>query len=117
MIDPTGGSTQAPAQSRTGGTAYPVRDIALRYAIAIAAVALAFAARSALAPVLGDQAPYLFFVPAVLLAAGAGGFGPGILATALSLPLVFFFIASLKTRTLGNPNGLAPSCQRSASFS
>jgi two-component system sensor kinase FixL len=93
MIDPTGGSTQAPAQSRTGGTAYPVRDIALRYAIAIAAVALAFAARSALAPVLGDQAPYLFFVPAVLLAAGAGGFGPGILATALSLPLVFFFIA------------------------
>jgi two-component system sensor kinase FixL len=65
----------------------------LGYAIAVAAVAVAFIARFALASLLKDQAPYLFFLPAVLLAAGVGGFGPGILATGLSVPLVFFFIA------------------------
>lgn len=66
----------------------------MRYAIAVGAVAFAFAARFALTPLLRDQAPYLFFIPAVLLTAGAGGLGPGVLATGLSLPLVFFFIAS-----------------------
>ncbi|WFP79071.1 PAS domain S-box protein [Mesorhizobium sp. WSM4906] len=68
----------------------------MRYAIALAAVAVAFAARFVLASVLKDQAPYLFFLPAVLLAAGAGGFGPGVLATGLSVPLVFFFIANYR---------------------
>ena len=32
-----------------------------------------------------DKSPYLFFVPAVLVAAGIGGLGPGLLATALSV--------------------------------
>ncbi|MDG4884498.1 PAS domain-containing sensor histidine kinase [Mesorhizobium sp. WSM4884] len=68
----------------------------MRYAIALAAVAAAFAARFVVASVLKDQAPYLFFLPAVLLAAGAGGFGPGVLATSLSVPLVFFFIANYR---------------------
>ncbi|WFP65822.1 PAS domain-containing sensor histidine kinase [Mesorhizobium sp. WSM4904] len=68
----------------------------MRYAIALAAVAIAFAARFVVASVLKDQAPYLFFLPAVLLAAGAGGFGPGVLATSLSVPLVFFFIANYR---------------------
>ncbi|WP_189434725.1 PAS domain S-box protein, partial [Mesorhizobium sp. M1E.F.Ca.ET.041.01.1.1] len=66
----------------------------MRYAIAVAAVAVAFIARFVLASILKDQAPYLFFLPAALLAAGVGGFGPGILATGLSVPLVFFFIAN-----------------------
>ncbi|MGT2467096.1 DUF4118 domain-containing protein [Mesorhizobium atlanticum] len=56
----------------------------------MAAVAVAFIARFVLASILKDQAPYLFLLPAVLLAAGVGGFGPGILATCSSVPLVFF---------------------------
>jgi two-component system sensor kinase FixL len=62
------------------------RDL-LRYAIAPIAMAIAFAARGALAPTLLDDSPYLFFVPAVLAAAGLGGLGPGLLATALGVML------------------------------
>lgn len=69
------------------------RSIAVRYGIVLAAVALAFTARIAMMPILNDQAPYLFFLPVVLLAAGIGGFGPGILATGLCFPLVLFFVA------------------------
>jgi two-component system sensor kinase FixL len=61
--------------------------------VATAAVAVALATRLVLEPILQDQAPYLFFVPAILVAAGIGGFGPGILATVLSLALCFFFIS------------------------
>jgi two-component system sensor kinase FixL len=57
----------------------------LRYGLAPLAVAAAFVVRLLLAPLLGDAAPYLLFVPAVLVAAGLGGFGPGLLATALSV--------------------------------
>jgi two-component system sensor kinase FixL len=64
-----------------------------RYGIALASAAIAFAARALLGPVLEDQAPHLFFVPAVLAAAGLGGLGPGLLATALAVLLGFFFVA------------------------
>ena len=69
-----------------------VRREALRYALAPFAVAIAFLARLALAPILGDASPYLLFVPAVLTAAGLGGLGPGLLATGLSVVLGFFVI-------------------------
>jgi PAS domain S-box-containing protein len=69
-----------------------VRQEALRYALAPVAVAIAFLARLALAPILGDASPYLLFVPAVLTAAGLGGLGPGLLATGLSVVLGFFVI-------------------------
>jgi len=48
----------------------------LRYAVVPVAVAIAFLARLALTPILGDAAPYLLFVPAVLVAGGLGGLGP-----------------------------------------
>src|SRR6266516_1259743 len=67
-----------------------VRREALRYALAPFAVAIAFLARLALTPILGDASPYLLFVPAVLAAAGLGGLGPGLLATGLSVVLGFF---------------------------
>jgi two-component system sensor kinase FixL len=63
------------------------------YVIALAVLAIAVAARLALTPVLGEDAPYLFFVPAVLIAAGLGGWGPGITSTALSALLGYFVIA------------------------
>src|SRR5262245_30740854 len=69
-----------------------VRREALRYALAPCAVAIAFLARLALAPVLGDASPYLLFVPAVLVAGGLGGLGPGLLATGVSVVLGFFVI-------------------------
>jgi two-component system sensor kinase FixL len=72
------------------------RQIVLRYGIAPGAVAIAWAVRALLEPILRDQAPHLFFVPAVLVAAGAGGLGPGLLATALSLFLALFFVTDLQ---------------------
>jgi two-component system sensor kinase FixL len=69
-----------------------LRGDVLRYALAPAAVAIAFLARLAFTPILGEASPYLLFVPAVLAAGGLGGLGPGLLATALSVVLGFFVI-------------------------
>ncbi|HEX9209130.1 MAG TPA: PAS domain S-box protein [Bradyrhizobium sp.] len=74
---------------------FPVWKGPLAYSLALTCVALAFAVRLLLASSLPNQAPYLFFAPAVLIAAALGGFGPGIAATALSLGLGLIFFASL----------------------
>jgi two-component system sensor kinase FixL len=97
------------AQATPGGTRMPAGRKALgRYGAAIAAIAVAFAARMLLAPILLNEAPYLFFMPAILIAAGVGGFGPGLLATALGLVLGSFFIPSFPSLSLAEiVNGLA----------
>ena len=64
-----------------------------RYGVAPTMVALALAMRSLLAPVLHDEAIYLYFVPPVLISAGIGGFGPGLLATVLSIGVTFAVIS------------------------
>ena len=61
------------------------RRSAVIYAVALSLVATAFLLRALLAPTLGDQALYLFLVPPVLVAGVLGGWGPGLLATTLSL--------------------------------
>jgi len=61
----------------------------LAYAAAPAAVALSFLVRLSLSPVLHSQTVFLYFVPAVLVAAAVGGVGPGLLATGLSLVCAF----------------------------
>lgn len=55
--------------------------------LALAAVlaAAGLAARLILAPVLGERAVFLFFIPPVVLAAAYGGLWPGIAATALGI--------------------------------
>jgi two-component system sensor kinase FixL len=58
---------------------------ALRYVLALAAVGIMLAVRLALSPVLGPHAPFILFIPAVLLVAGLGGLWPGLFATAASL--------------------------------
>jgi len=63
------------------------RRDALRYGIAAGAVALAAGVRWGLTPIVSNESPFLFFVPAVLAAAGVGGLGPGLAATAASLLL------------------------------
>ena len=77
----------------------------MRYGIAPTAVALALAARALLAPILHDDTVFLYFVPAVLIAASIGGLGPGLLATALSLVAAFFLLAgasAISNSALGN---------------
>ncbi len=70
------------------------RQYLLLYGAALLAVAVAWLARTALAPVLHHHSPYLLFVPAVLVAAGLGGWGPGLAATALGALLGFVTQAS-----------------------
>jgi hypothetical protein len=67
--------------------------------LAPTAVAIAFLARHALTPVLGDASPYLLFIPAILVASGLGGLGLGLLETALSIVLGFF-VATFSPTTL-----------------
>ena len=50
----------------------------MRYGMAAGAVALAAGVRLLLTPVVSDESLYLFFVPAVLAAAGIGELGPGL---------------------------------------
>ena len=62
----------------------PDRHGVIVYALAICIVLLTYAVRVSLNP---DLPPYLFFVPAVLVASALGGFGPGFVATILSAVL------------------------------
>ena len=82
---------------KTANSSAAERGKILRYGVAPTAVALALAARALLAPILHDDTIFLYFVPAVLISAGIGGLGPGLLATALSLVAVFFTLTSTST--------------------
>ena len=77
-----------------------MRQDVLRYGIAPLAVAIAFVARIALTPILQGDSPYLFFIPAVLVAAGLGGLGPGLLATGLSAVLGLVVITTFPSLTM-----------------
>jgi two-component system sensor kinase FixL len=71
--------------------AEPFRDWN-RYAIVVSVVALAFVVRLALGTVLGETAAALLFIPAILISSLLGGLAPGLLATALVIPLTWFFL-------------------------
>ena len=77
-----------------------MRQDVLRYGMAPLAVAIAFVARVGLTPILQGDSPYLFFIPAVLVAAGLGGLGPGLLATGLSAVLGLFVITNFPDLTV-----------------
>ena len=55
------------------------------YGLAVATVAVALAAQLLLREILDDNAAFALFAPAILVAAVAGGAGPGFLSLALSL--------------------------------
>src|SRR5690606_6453000 len=55
------------------------------YLLATAAVAVVLAVRLALQGALGNTAAFILFVPVILVAAIAGGIGPGLLALVLSI--------------------------------
>jgi len=54
------------------------------YLIAVTSAGIAYALRFGLDPILNEQAIFLFYVPAVLIASAIGGVGPGFVATVLS---------------------------------
>jgi two-component system sensor kinase FixL len=60
------------------------------YVLAAVLVLLAFLAHQLLLPAVGRDSPFLLFVPAVLVASGIGGIGPGLLATIMSAGLVLY---------------------------
>jgi two-component system sensor kinase FixL len=76
------------------GRSSAARQALRQYGYAVAAVALAFAIRAALTPILHDRVPFLFFTPAILIAAAAGRFVHGLLATGLGLLLGSFFMSN-----------------------
>lgn len=64
-----------------------------RYAVALLLVAASLLLRFLLQPWLGDNAPYLLFFPAIMVAAWYGGLGPGVLATTTSaLAAMYVFL-------------------------
>jgi PAS domain S-box-containing protein len=56
----------------------------MRLGLAIAVAAIAILLQLAFSAVWGSKLPLTLFLPAVIVSAAAGGFGPGILTTALS---------------------------------
>ena len=64
----------------------------LRFGVAVGATLVALAFRLVLQPLLGEDIPLLFFVPAVLVSGWYGGFAPGILATVLSIAAARLFL-------------------------
>jgi two-component system, LuxR family, sensor kinase FixL len=62
------------------------------YLAAVAAVCFILLAGWGLHPWLQDRASFLIFIPAVVIAAGFGGLGPGLLATFLSVVLGLLLI-------------------------
>lgn len=75
------------------------------YAAAVGLVAVASILTLAITPWLHGYAPMLLFVIAVAVAASYGGLGPGLVATALSLAVVWlFFTDKIYQLTHARPN-------------
>jgi two-component system sensor kinase FixL len=79
-------SNRARTEARTSALFDP-RTSRAHYLAAIAAVSAMLLFAWALHPWLKDRGSFIIFVPAILFAAGFGGLGPGLLATALSVAL------------------------------
>jgi two-component system sensor kinase FixL len=99
MTDLAAKSRESPAVSAASGKA-AMRTAVEHYGIAVLAVAAALAVRALLAPILEGSSPYLYFVPAILIAAGVGGFWPGLLATGLGLLFGAYFTGHFPTLSL-----------------
>src|SRR5438552_10768151 len=83
-----------------------------RYGVAIGAVAAGWLAREGLTPAVGKTGlPFIFFFPAIAMAAWYGGFGPGAVAALLSAVAADWFLLqpvhTLTVSTLGDGAALA----------
>lgn len=77
----------------------------IRYLVAVLVILLAIAVRLPLSAAL-QGLPHVTFFPAVMIAAVLGGFGPGLLAIALSLLSVLYLVPALGTE-MGPPGEAA----------
>jgi two-component system, LuxR family, sensor kinase FixL len=68
-----------------------IGTIVARYGVALAMVGACFSLREIFDPALGRDARHLFFVPAIIIASGFGGFGPAFVATIASVAIVSGF--------------------------
>ena len=69
-----------------------VRGVIWGYVAAVAGAGLALVSRLLLASEVGDRTVFMLYVPVLLLAAGLGGWGPAMLATALCLSISAAFL-------------------------
>jgi PAS domain S-box-containing protein len=77
---------------------------AAQFGFTLGAVALATLLRFALAPVLGEGAPFILYYPTVVLCAWLWGLWPGVLATVLGgLGAWYFFIPPTYSFSVSNP--------------
>lgn len=72
------------------------------FTVAVTAALGGLTLRLALAPLLGEKAIFIFFVPAVVLASACAGLGPGILATGLGIAGGVYATAATGPLTAGD---------------
>ena len=96
--------TATPEQQRTTvwGWAFDSRHPWLGLAVAVTGAGLGLTVRMALAPWLDERVAFLFFVPAVVVAAALGGAAPGALATVLGTIGGLIVTWSIADRTSGD---------------
>ena len=85
-------ATPHPAESKMPAW----RRAAWQYGIAVLALVLAVVAKLALGRLLRGDASYLFFVPAILIASALSGWMLGLLITAVSLMIGFYFVFDVR---------------------
>src|SRR5581483_1560338 len=82
-------------------------DSLRRYAVAVLVVAISTLLRHSLMTALGEGVPFILYFPAVVVSAWYGGFGPGLLTTALSaISALWFFIPPYHSLAIPNPTAL-----------
>jgi PAS domain S-box-containing protein len=80
-------------------------SFARAYGFALLAFLIAVLLRLGIDPWLGKSVPYLLFFPAIIVAARYGGFGPGVLVTALSAATaVFRYLEPLRQFSIEQPS-------------
>jgi two-component system, LuxR family, sensor kinase FixL len=95
-------SAEKSIQSPPRKSAAPLLGLPRDYAIAVGAIAAGAVLRYGLESLLGGQAGYLLFVPAVLVGSAMGGWGPGIFATVLGMLVGVLFVAENSAFTPAN---------------
>jgi PAS domain S-box-containing protein len=81
----------------------------LRYGVAVGSIVLGWLARETITPTIGPTAlPFIFFFPAVAMAAWYGGLGPGVLAIILSAVAAnWFFMEPVRAWAFRTPGDVA----------
>ena len=72
------------------------------YLVAVLATAACAGVRLALTSIFDERASYILFVPALMASAALGGLGPSLLATALGLAAMTFFVGATLFADMAN---------------